>query len=114
MSSGKKAEIRPSRIQVPGAYRSGPSSHGYPAAPHQKLNPSLNLREPGLSSGTYQVKQPQKIGRVRLWIYRNPIKFQAVSISIGLLIFFSRPLYDIFIREHKTGSRPKRELSIRF
>lgn len=35
----------------------------------------------------------------RNWIQRNPRLFQSVAITTSLLILFSRPLYDAFIRE---------------
>ncbi|XP_050711168.1 uncharacterized protein LOC126995559 [Eriocheir sinensis] len=70
---------------------------------------SLNLKPPSSTqtSSTYQVAQPRKIGRVKLWIYRNPLTFNILAITIGLGIFFSRPIYDIFIREPNPGPRPK-------
>lgn len=56
-----------------------------------------------------QVKKPVKIGRFKLWIRRHPYKFQAISLTIGLGIFFSKPIYDIFFREAKVGPRPLEE-----
>lgn len=38
----------------------------------------------------------------RSWIYRYPGTFQAVFTVLGLSIFFSKPIYDIFL-----APRPK-------
>lgn len=35
----------------------------------------------------------------RNWIHRNPYIFSTVFTTTCLLIFFSRPIYDIFIRD---------------
>lgn len=34
----------------------------------------------------------------RSWIYRYPLTFQITFTALGLGIFFSKPIYDIFIR----------------
>lgn len=34
----------------------------------------------------------------RTWIQKNPRLFVGLTTAGGLLIFFSRPIYDIFIR----------------
>ncbi|KAG0721515.1 hypothetical protein GWK47_006317 [Chionoecetes opilio] len=85
----------------PRGARLGPS--GPTTGPHHS-NYSLNLK--ATPSTHYKVPQPQKIGPIRLWIKRNPRTFVYVSVTTSLLIFFSRPLYDIFIREPKQGPRP--------
>lgn len=35
----------------------------------------------------------------RSWIQRNPKLFQVTFVTASLLVFFSKPLYDIFIAE---------------
>lgn len=34
----------------------------------------------------------------RSWIQRNPRAFSVIFITSSLLVFFSRPIYDAFIR----------------
>lgn len=47
----------------------------------------------------------------RNWIGRNPRIFSTIFITTSLLMFFSRPIYDAFIRDDLVPSpdgRPKR------
>lgn len=82
---------------------------GFSDPHHNKY--SLNLKA-GPSPPTYKVPEPKKIGRVRLWIKRNPRRFHWLFVTVGLSIFFSRPIYDIFIRTPTEGPRPKEKRSL--
>lgn len=44
----------------------------------------------------------------RSWIYRYPKTFQITFTLLGLSVFFSKPIYDIFFREriHPDYSEP--------
>ncbi|XP_076044075.1 uncharacterized protein LOC143027063 isoform X1 [Oratosquilla oratoria] len=53
-----------------------------------------------------KVKQHGFFGR---WIRSNPVKFQVIALTLGLSLYFSRPLYDCFFREHFEGPLQVRE-----
>ncbi|KAK3877630.1 hypothetical protein Pcinc_017665 [Petrolisthes cinctipes] len=109
--SGVKPKIGQQQpFQVPDSYRSGPPGHGAASTRTHTLKETLYANQSQPTPASYQVKKPQKIGRVKLWIRRNPNKFQALAITTGLGLFFSKPIYDIFIAEPKVGPRPKDEL----
>lgn len=42
----------------------------------------------------------QKVLKDRNWIQRNPRTFVCLFTASSLLVLFSRPLYDIFVREY--------------
>ena len=50
--------------------------------------------------------QRQKVLKDRSWIYRHPRVFIGVCTTSCLLILFSRPLYDAFIREYPVPVEP--------
>lgn len=43
----------------------------------------------------------------RSWIQRNPRVFSAVTITTSLLILFSKPIYDAFIRTDLVPAPPR-------
>lgn len=43
---------------------------------------------------------PQQFPKRRFY-HRHPLAFQAIFVSVGLGIFFSKPLYDIFLSDAK-------------
>ncbi|CAD0206081.1 unnamed protein product [Chrysodeixis includens] len=45
-------------------------------------------------------RRSQTLGK-RSWIYRYPRTFQITFTSLGLGIFFSKPIYDIFFRANE-------------
>lgn len=45
--------------------------------------------------------KPAQIPRRNSWIYRYPRVFVGVSTTTALLIFFSRPIYDIFFNPYQ-------------
>jgi hypothetical protein len=46
----------------------------------------------------------QKVLKDRSWIQRNPRLFVGLFTASCLLVMFSRPLYDAFIREYPSAS----------
>lgn len=113
MSKTGGPQFRKKEEFIPGTYRSGPTGYVSQRVVEYKLNPRDRVT-PSLSPGTYQIEKPKKIGRVRLWIFRNPLKFQFFVVGLGLSVFFSKPLYDIFIKGSKEGPRPKIDRGYRF
>lgn len=108
MSKPSEPVIRPSKSFIPGSYRSGPA--GLPQdVKNFNLNRSGNINPiiETLSPGIQQAQSQKKIGRVQLWIRRNPYKFHFTAVGLGLLIFFNKFLYDLFIKESKVGPRVK-------
>lgn len=45
----------------------------------------------------------------RSWIQRNPRLFAGVTITSSLLVLFSRPIYDAFIRDDLVPAPPMRK-----
>lgn len=83
---------------VPEAFRQGP------APPSRVARGPLQYKAYPLDSKPWVEKvQPKgetkNIGRFSLWVRNNPRKAHHVILSLGLLVFFSRPLYDIFFRD---------------
>ncbi|XP_069978194.1 cx9C motif-containing protein 4 isoform X1 [Penaeus vannamei] len=62
-----------------------------------------------MKAKTHVPSDKPEVSRLRRWIYRNPRRFQIIGLSLGLTIFFSRPLYDIFLREHIEGPLPVKQ-----
>jgi len=91
--------------KVPTSYRSGPtgpvrgprSSYTSTYIPDKE---SLNLH------GATEVEKPRKIGRFRNWYLRNPRQFHTIFLTLGLTLFFSRPIYDMFFRKSERNPFP--------
>lgn len=43
----------------------------------------------------------------RSWIQRNPRLFSSLTITTAMLILFSRPIYDAFIRDDLVPAPPR-------
>jgi len=91
--------IRKIYPKVPDSYRAGPTgplrrSQGYNNSPQSPLKRSLDIDR------HTQIGNPQKLSRFQNWYMRNPRQFHAIALTIGLTIFFSRPIYDIFFRDN--------------
>merc|ERR1712142_130465 len=103
--------IRPNH-EVPSSYRAGPSGPlkrpkaSYNAT-HTPFKESLDLQR------SSQIGKPQKLSRFQNWYMRNPRTFHAVALTIGLSIFFSRPIYDIFFRNYAEAPQPIRSNKIK-
>ncbi|XP_042871318.1 uncharacterized protein LOC122252751 [Penaeus japonicus] len=113
MSKPVKSPFPRTKIDLPGSYRSGPSGSQRPGSetftPEGSHSRSRLLRQDPTRYhyNPESVKsQTPKVGRFRQWIHRNPRRFQIIGLTVGLTIFFSRPLYDIFLREHIEGPLP--------
>lgn len=89
---------------IPEPYRSGPVAPGRVSRGplEYRLYPKTPT-SPWVEEIPKQGENPKKTGRIRLWISRNPTKTHHIGVALGLLIFFSRPLYDAFLRERIEG-----------
>lgn len=50
----------------------------------------------------------------RTWIERNPRLFIGVTTTAALLVFFSRPIYDIFISKNRPDIQELKKQKPRF
>ncbi|KAG7177606.1 uncharacterized protein LOC121861434 [Homarus americanus] len=116
MSKPDGPQIKAPKPSIPEGYRSGPTGHVSQGVNRYKLNleDRTDSRTHKFSPGTYQGQKQRKVGRVQVWIQRNPLKFQVITIGVGLGIFFSRFLYDALIKEGKQGPRAKVERGYSF
>lgn len=113
MSQPVKTPFPRTRIDLPSSYRSGPTGSQRPGRETlfpEGSNSRSRLLQQDPSQYQYNPESLKnnkpEIGRFRRWIYRNPRRFQIIGLGLGLTIFFSRPLYDIFLREHIEGPLP--------
>ncbi|XP_063611830.1 uncharacterized protein LOC134785420 [Penaeus indicus] len=109
MSKPVKSPFPRAKIDLPSSYRSGPTGSQRPG--RETFPEGSNSRSRSLQQDPSQYhynpesvrSNKPKVSRFRRWIYRNPRRFQFIGLGLGLTIFFSRPLYDIFLREHIEG-----------
>ncbi|KAK7080341.1 hypothetical protein SK128_025222 [Halocaridina rubra] len=92
---------------IPDSYRAGPvSPSGLPQGPQgYRLHPEGSL-PPWVKENPHKALYPKKYRGLNGWIRRHPRKFHNIVIGLGLMIFFSRPLYDAFLRERIEGPLP--------
>ncbi|XP_069978195.1 uncharacterized protein [Penaeus vannamei] len=117
MSKPVKSPYPRAKIDLPGSYRSGPKGSQRPGRetlfPEGSNSRSRLLQQQDHSQFRYNPESVNsdkpEVSRLRRWIYRNPRRFQIIGLSLGLTIFFSRPLYDIFLREHIEGPLPVKQ-----
>lgn len=113
MTGPPRPKIDRHKHEVPSSYRTGPAGPvrgprgSYPSA-YTQYRESLNLNR------SYQIEEPRKFGRFKTWYMRNPRQFHAIFLTIGLTIFFSRPIYDIFFRKNNEGPFPLASMSRKF
>lgn len=56
--------------------------------------------------------QRKKLLKEQSWVHRNPRAFISIATAGGLLILFSRPIYDMFFRDYSNVA-PTPEKSLR-
>jgi len=107
MTGSPRPTINRPNHEVPSSYRAGPTGpvrrpRGSYTSTHTPSKENLGFQR------VTQADKPQKLSRFQNWYMRNPRKFHAIALTIGLSIFFSRPIYDIFFRSMVEGPPPMR------
>lgn len=105
MTGPSRPKIVRRNYEIPSSYRAGPTG------PVNRPEGPYNYKQPPFREGLEfqrftQVGKPQKLSRWQNWYMRNPRKLHAVGLTIGLSIFFSRPIYDIFFRKYTEAPLP--------